>query len=541
MTQNNLTRADLLAKITQETEWDIVIAGGGITGAGIAREAARRGLKVLLVERKDFAWGTSSRSSKMVHGGLRYLGQGDYKTTMHSVRERERLLTEAKGLVDEMPYVMAHYKGVFPPPWAFNVLLLGYDFFAGKKYRKYHRKQKFIKISPLVKKENLLGVTQFADAVTDDARLVLRVLYEAKKDGACVLNYASVTNLLTCEQGKVTGASIQDEETGEKFQVNAKVVVSATGAWADELRQTTTKTTTNKVRPTRGSHLVIAHEKLPVQHAYTLMHPEDKRALFIFPWETRTVIGTTDLDHPNLDNNEVSITQAELDYLLAAGGNLFPHAKLTKDDVICTWAGVRPLISSAEDGKKVHPSKEKREHSVWQDKGLITVSGGKLTTFRLIALDVLKASESLLNITITDDAAAIFSPATADATQNNTTFYQLDDATQERLLGHYGEAISSLLALAKENELTRIPQTNTLWAELRYAAAYEQVQHLDDLLLRRTRLGLLLENGGMSHAEKIRQICADELGWSEETWQTEATRYQNIWQQYYYLPSGVET
>lgn len=520
--------------LKQDSEWDIIIAGGGITGAGIAREAARRGLKVLLVERKDFAWGTSSRSSKMVHGGLRYIAAGDIKTTMHSVRERERLLEEAPGLVDKMAYVMAHYKGVFPPPFLFNILLRIYDFFAGKRYRIYHKKPAFQKLSPHIKEAGLIGGTEFADAVTDDSRLVMRVLHEAKKDGATIINYVAVSALLKDETGQVIGATLTDTDTGEQFTAHAKAVVSATGAWADELRQAATPHTAKpKVRPSRGSHLVIAHDKLPIDHAYTLMHPTDKRALFIFPWETRTVIGTTDLDHPNLGNDEVGITQDELDYLLVAGKNLFPDAHITVDDVICTWAGVRPLISSAEDGKKVAPSKEKRDHSIWNDSGLITVSGGKLTTFRLIALDVLEAAEQQLGMRIHDDKSAMFTPAIAA----HPEFRQLDADSQQRILGHYGMAADTLLEMAQAGELARIPETNTLWAELRYAAAHEQVKHLDDLLLRRTRLGLLLEKGGLNHAERIKRICQETLGWDDAVWQAEIKRYTDIWQRYYYLPA----
>lgn len=542
-------RQNTLAKIkASDTHWDIIIAGGGITGAGIAREAARRGFKVLLVERQDFAWGTSSRSSKMVHGGLRYLGQGDYKTTMHSVRERERLLGEAAGLVDEMPYLMAHYKGVFPPPWAFNLLLRGYDFFAGKKYRQYHKKQDFINNNPEVKQEGLLGATQFADAVTDDSRLVMRVLHEAMNDGATILNYLSVSHLIKNNDGQVTGVKLTDEVTGDKVQAFATTVVSATGAWADELRQqATTETVAKKIRPCRGSHIVIARDKIPTDHVYTLMHPQDKRALFIFPWETRVVIGTTDLDHPNLENKEVGITQEELEYLLVASKDLFPDANITKDDVICSWAGVRPLISSAEDGKKVDPSKEKREHSIWEDKGLITVSGGKLTTFRIIALDVLKKCQPYLSanasntntnnpINIVDDGGNIFTEANS-TNISHPSFSTLDSDIQQRLLGHYGLAVDDLLTRAKADEISLIPDTNTLWAELRYAATHEYIQHLDDLLLRRTRLGLLLENGGMNHEAKLKDICQEALGWDDARWLTEAERYTTIWQTYYYLPT----
>ncbi|ELU14172.1 hypothetical protein CAPTEDRAFT_137871, partial [Capitella teleta] len=268
-----------------EHPWDIVIAGGGITGAGIAREAARRGLKVLLVDRQDFAWGTSSRSSKMVHGGLRYIASGDIKTTMHSVAERERLMKEAPGLVDQMGYLMAHYKGGFPGPFVFNVLLRIYDFFAGKRYRKFHKRHDFENLSPLINEHDLLGGTQFADAVTDDSRLVIRVLREAQKDGATAINYMGVDSLIK-EKGRVIGAQLKDAETGQLISVNAKVVINATGAWGDELRGEVT--TERHIRPARGSHIVVPSWRLPVAQAYTAMHPDDKRPIFIFPWEGRT-------------------------------------------------------------------------------------------------------------------------------------------------------------------------------------------------------------------------------------------------------------
>lgn len=529
----NQNRDSLIQHISTQKDWDIIIAGGGITGVGIAREAVRFGLKVLLVERQDFSWGTSSKSSKMVHGGLRYLGQGDYKTTMHSVREREKLLNEAGGLVNEMAYVMPHYKGVFPPPWMFNILLRGYDFFAGKKYRQFFKAEAFTQKNQLLNEDDLLGVTKFADAVTDDSRLVMRVLHQAQAEGASLVNYMSVDELIKNEAGDVIGVNIKDAITDNTYKVHAKVVVNATGAWADELKKQSSGQTNNKIRPSRGSHIVISRDKLPVDHVYTLMHPDDKRALFIFPWETRTVIGTTDIDHPTLNNDEVGITQAETDYLLTAGRRLFPDISLSKDDVIATWAGVRPLISSAEDGKKVHPSKEKRNHSIWQDNGLITVSGGKLTTFRLIALDVLKKAESRLGIRVNDDNKPLFEKNSASITDNR--FSQLDNNMQARLIGFYGKELSKLLDLAKDDEFTFIPDTNTLWAEIRFACT-ESLVHLDDLMLRRTRLGYLLEQGGKQHFERIKTICQEMLAWDDATWNNEVNRYSTIWQDHYYLP-----
>nr|WP_313973421.1 glycerol-3-phosphate dehydrogenase/oxidase [uncultured Psychrobacter sp.] len=550
--QPSLKRQQALAPLSRRSSepWDILIIGGGITGAGIAREAVRRGLAVLLIEQKDFAWGTSSRSSKMVHGGLRYIASGDYKTTLLSVRERERMLTEASGLVNEMHYVMPHYKGKFPPPWIFNTLLRVYDKLAGKRYFTYFKRDAFLSLNPDIKQDKFLGASQFSDAVTDDSRLVMRVLDEAIHDGAQAINYLKAEALITDEQGLVVGATLKDtaeaDNSAQTYDVYAKVVVSATGAWADTLRMQASAQTEQsfhkQIRPSRGSHLVVSQERLPIQQAYTFLHPTDKRAVFVFPWENRTVLGTTDLDHPALDDSEVGITNEEVDYLLAATNDLFNDAALKREDVISTWAGVRPLISEGGDGKRVSPSKEKRDHSVWLDNNLVTVSGGKLTTFRLIALDVLEKCREVLALdksviqkqTINGDH--VFS----NTAPTNTKFFTLPKALQQRLKGFYGRQLDTLLELAHEDDLAYVTDSNTIWAEIRFAARHEQVIHLDDLLLRRTRLGLILPHGAMTPliSARLKQICQQELGWDEQKWQQEAQRYQDLWQRYYHLPAA---
>lgn len=544
-------RQQALTPLSRDKPWDMLIIGGGIIGAGIAREAVRQGLEVLLIEQKDFAWGTSSRSSKMVHGGLRYIASGDFKTTLLSVRERERMLNEAGGLVEEMHFIMPHYKGKFPPPWIFNNLLRLYDKLAGKRYFKYFKKDAFSSLNPGIKQHNFLGASQFSDAVTDDSRLVMRVLDEAIHGGACAINYLKAESLITDDQGLVVGANLADtssQDNGHTYNVYAKVVVSATGAWADTLRMQATNQTEQtfhkQIRPSRGSHLVVSQERLPIKQAYTLLHPTDKRAFFVFPWETRSVIGTTDLDHPTLGDEEVGITSVELDYLLTGANELFDNANLTKNDVISTWAGVRPLISEGGDGKRVSPSKEKRDHSVWLDNNLVTVSGGKLTTFRLIALDVLKICQKVLaldpetidKITNSNVSDKVFS----NQAPTSAKFATLPQPLRERLPGFYGRQLDTLLELAHEDDLAYVADSNTIWAEVRFAARHEQVIHLDDLLLRRTRLGLILTNGAMnpSVSDRLKQICQQELGWDEQKWQKEVERYKDLWQRYYHLPAA---
>lgn len=544
--QRQQALAPLSRRSSQVVPWDMLIIGGGITGAGIAREAARRGLAVLLIEQKDFAWGTSSRSSKMVHGGLRYIASGDYKTTLLSVRERERMLSEASGLVNEMHYVMPHYKGKFPPPWIFNTLLRVYDGLAGKRYSKYFKKDAFLQLNPHIKQEKFLGASQFSDAVTDDSRLVMRVLDEATHDGAQAINYLKAESLITNEQGLVVGATLKDtasKDSNHSYDVRAKVVVSATGAWADTLRMQASKQSFHKqIRPSRGSHLVVSQERLPLQQAYTFLHPVDKRAVFVFPWENRTVLGTTDLDHPPLDDNEVGITNEEVDYLLAATNNLFDNVDISRKDVISSWAGVRPLISDGGDGKRVSPTKEKRDHSVWLDNNLVTVSGGKLTTFRLIALDVLKVCQKVLELdeSATQNNVSYSSQVFSNQPPTNPKFSTLTPLLQQRLQGFYGLQLDTLLELAHDDDLAYVTDSNTIWAEIRFAVHYEQVIHLDDLLLRRTRLGLILPNGAMTPliSDRLKQICQQELGWNEQKWQQEVERYTQLWQRYYHLPAA---
>ena len=518
---------DVLWQELPQTEWDIIVVGGGITGAGVAREAARAGAKVLLIDQKDYAFGTSSRSSKMVHGGLRYIAMGDIKLTRHSLVERERLLREAPGLVDRMSYFFAHYQGggIKSNRWAFAILLMAYDILAGIKDRSYFNAKKFLARVPNYRSDKLLGASRYTDAVTDDTRLVIRVLDEACKDGAVTVNYVKAEKtIITNDQ--VTALVVRDELSQETATLKAKVVVNATGAWVNRLRQEVA-TETVSVRPQRGSHLVVSAERLPLNDALILFHPDDNRAMFIYTWEGRTVIGTTDLDHKDNLDDEAVITAEEVKYLLRAANHEFPQAKLTPNDVIATFSGVRPIVSS---GKGLDPSKERRDHAVWADKGVISVSGGKLTTFRQIAQDVLTAAESWLpTIKQRDQKASVFSNPEGHISG------PLSPDQYRRFVGKYGYLAQRFLAEMPAQELKLIPETQTMWAEVRWALRYEQVVHLDDLMLRRTRLGLLLVKGGAAHFDTIKQIALSE-GWTEERWVSEQARYSQIWQAYYSLP-----
>lgn len=525
-TQQEQARANSWAALSQQ-RWDVIVIGGGITGAGVAREAVRRGQKTVLIEQTDYAWGTSSRSSKMVHGGLRYIAMGEIRMTWHSLTERERLLREAPGLVTRMGYYFAHFRGVFPGRWPFAVLLIAYNVLAGVRDHRFFKTKTFLKHMPGYRDEGLTGASRYSDALTDDARLVQRVLDEAKADGLCCLNYVRAKDLMLVN-GRVAGLHIENSVSGQEAAMTAKVVINATGAWADRLRRQLVDEV--RVRPLRGSHLVFSAAQLPLAEAIICHHPDDARVMFIYPWEGRSIVGTTDLDHDQDLDEEAVLNLDELNYLLRGVNASFPALSLTRNDVIATWSGVRPVVSA---GSGSDPSHESRGHSVWDNNGLITVTGGKLTTFRLIALDALKLASSYLAIHVRDDKAPTF--ATVPALSIPAT---LSDEHSQRLLMRYGQQAAQFIAEMPAVEFVPIADTSTLLAELRWACRYEQVVHLDDLLLRRVRVGLLLKDGGLAHMPALDTILGQELGWCADTIAHERQRYLSIWTRFYYLPAA---
>jgi len=504
-------------------EWDLLIIGGGITGAGILLEAARRGLKALLVEQRDFAWGTSSRSSKLVHGGLRYLKQGQFGLTRESVRERNALLREAGGLVEPQGFAFGDYAGGKPGRRLFLLGLAIYDLMSGKRERHDVDSADYLMMAPNVRRAGLRGGMCYTDAKTDDARLVMRVLQEAQSHGGVAVNYLAAQSLLRTD-GKVTGARLADGGNGGTYEVRARLVINATGAWADSLRGDAGAA---RIRPLRGSHLIFPAWRLPLAQAISLMHPRDGRPVFAYPWEGVTLVGTTDVDHGASLTAEASITRAELDYLMLALHHAFPDLLLRDRDVLATYAGVRPVIDSG----KADPSQEAREHAVWIEDGLMTVTGGKLTTFRVIALDALRRALPLL--APWHDALAA-QPIFAQRTRAGSG---LRGTQRTRMEGRYGAAAADLLAAAGPGEMALIPGTQTFWAELRWAARAEAVLHLEDLMLRRTRLGLQLRDGGAGELPRIRAICQGELGWSDARWAASEAAYLALWKSNYSLPT----
>jgi glycerol-3-phosphate dehydrogenase len=462
---------------------------------------------------------------------LRYLFQGNVALTRASVKEREHLLSDGRGLIEPLDFLIAVYQGDAPGRWSYKLGLTIHDCLVLRRTHRYHKAPNALSLVPNIATKGLRGFFQYRETVTDDARLVLRIIKEGVRDGGTALNYAAAEGLLR-RKGRVAGLQLQDMTQDRSGDVRSNAVINATGVWADRLRSGPGGRT--RLRPLRGSHLVFSNSRLPVDKAVAFQHPCDRRHVFVMPWEGVTLLGTTDLDHDQSLEVEPRITPTEVDYLMTAGKALFPSLGLKVDDVLCTFSGVRPVIGTG----KADPSKESREHAIWQEEGLLTVTGGKLTTFRLIARDAMKALQRQWSRPLPPIRPE---PALNPFNERLTGGERLTDMARRRLRGLYGAELPALLAAAQPGELEPIAGTSLLWAELRWAARSEAVVHLEDLLLRRVCLGLLLPRGGEALLPQIRSICEPELDWSDARWMAEEAAYRALWRQCYSLPPASDS
>lgn len=512
--------------------WDVIVIGGGITGAGILQEAVQAGLRTILIEKDDFASGTSSRSSKLVHGGLRYLRNGQLRTTLASVHERERLLNEGKGLINPLSFLYACYDGDNAPLWLLGLGLTVYDLLGLRWGHKRYNSEGMARLAPHLNQEGLKGGYRYFDAQTDDARLVIRVIRDAVRAGGMALNYTKADRLLFRRSGQVIGVAVSDSSglSSRSAELVGSTVINAAGASADSFRNQLGSE--SRLRRLRGSHLIFPASHFPLQRAVSFAHPVDGRPIFAIPWEGVTLFGTTDIDHPLPPDLEPAINSDELDYLMVAVRQGFPDLSLAEKNVQSTMAGIRAVINTG----KADPSKESREHALWLEEGLLTVTGGKLTTFRVMARDALRYLRKNKQIRTQIGNHRIFDDISADM----TSFSSIEPAIRQRLAGHFGREAIDLAHDARPEELSpvcEIVNNRVTWAELRWSARMEGVVHLGDLMLRRLRLGLLLPNGGQAQMEEIRAIVQPELGWSDERWKREEAEYLQNWFCYYSLPS----
>jgi len=508
-----------------ERNWDVLVVGGGITGAGILREAARMGLRAALVEQNDFASGTSSRSSKLVHGGLRYLAQGKLGLMRESVQERGRLLRDGPGLVEYLGYLHAVYRGDRPGAPVFDLALRLYALLHGR-WRLHQRLPPTAAgfWAPGLAEDRLTALFAYGESQTDDSRLVLRILREATERGALALHYTRVEDLLRDQNGQVIGVTVADRETGQRAGVRARAVVNATGAWADGLRAQVQAR--SMLRPMRGSHLVIPGWRFRLGQVISFFHPENGRPMFCVPWQGVVLVGTTDVDqHESLDA-EPRPSPEEIHFLLRALQARFPQLGFTHGDLQAVYAGVRPVADTGTHD----PAKASREHVIWMESGLLTVAGGKLTTFRPMALAALEKLRAHLGGLPPPRAA---SPA-LDPLPPLPEGFPLPAALARRWLARYGPAsLGFLLATSPEDRLPLEGVAALSLADMRWMARSESVRHLDDLLLRRSRCGLTCPKGGARLLPRIRPVVQPELGWTDARWQAEVERYLALWQRVY--------
>ena len=521
-------RAHALRRLGQE-RFDVLVIGGGITGAGVALDAASRGLTVALVERDDFASGTSSKSSKLVHGGLRYLQHREFKLVYENLYERQIALRNAPHLVRILPFLIPVLSkdGLMNAKLAraLGTALWLYDFTGGTRIGKLHRRVKkevAIAHMPTLRTPNVAAAYIYYDAQTDDARLTLTIARTAASRGAVVANHAGVTGLRKNASGHILGATV--EADGQTIEVDARYVVNATGVWSDDVRALDEPTHPHSIRPAKGIHITVPWSKVRNDIAAIVPVPKDKRSIFVVPWGELTYIGTTDTDYtgPLVDPE---CTPEDIDYLLDAM-NLVLTEPLTTGDVVGTWAGLRPLIAGGSVGEKT--ADLSRVHKVFTSPGgLVTVTGGKLTTYRRMASDTVDTIVKSLGRGGKCRTKRL--PLLGATSSQGTAMARGSAPRDEHLADRYGALARDLLDLERDTPELREPLVAGLpyrRSEAVYAVRQEMATTLDDVLSRRTRARLLGRDATAAAAESVAELIAPELGWDARRTATEVASYR---------------
>ncbi|MDQ3139010.1 MAG: glycerol-3-phosphate dehydrogenase/oxidase [Gemmatimonadota bacterium] len=519
---------------------DLLVIGGGITGAGVARDAAMRGMRTVLVEQQDFGAGTSSRSSRLVHGGLRYLETGDLKLVLEANRERRTLLRIAPHLVWPLAFVFPLHRGDRIALWRLAAGMWLYDALALFRNVQTHRmlgKRALLEAEPMLRERGLLGGARFFDAQCDDARLTLATVRSAVHHGALVANYTAV-RALERTAGRVVGAQLEDRLTGARAVLRASVVVNATGPWADKLRVLEDGGAVPLLQPTKGVHIVVDRSRLDHRAAIIFTSPIDGRVLFILPWGQLSYIGTTDTDTTE-PPDRLTVSADDIVYLLRSANARFPNARLSVEDVRASWAGLRPMVA---DKERKAASSRSREHAiVYGAGGMITVVGGKLTTYRSMAAEVVDRAARELRFR--DGRPRSEAPRTdeeplpggeaADLTQFRQQGLELGVAPDsvEHLLRHYGTESAGIFNLgAGERRLLRrlaMPHP-AIEAEVVHAVRREMAQTVEDVMVRRTHLYYEAPDRGVQAARRVAELMARERGWDEARVVEEARRYEEF-------------
>ncbi|MDE3090149.1 MAG: glycerol-3-phosphate dehydrogenase/oxidase [Chloroflexota bacterium] len=509
--------------------YDILIVGGGITGAGIARDAAMRGYRVALVDKGDFASGTSSKSSKLVHGGVRYLEMFQFGLVFEASRERRTLWQIAPHLVQPLPFLFPVYRDSRWHPWMIDMGLWMYDGLALFRNFKRHemfsnreiaRRMKGIDVG------NISGGAHYYDGQVDDARLTLETIRTAHKHSASVANYVQVDALLK-KDGKVVGVQAHDALRGTPMHIHARVVVNATGPWTDTLLQLDDPRAPKRLHPTKGIHILVPREKIGGDSAVAFPSHSDGRLMFVIPWGKFSIIGTTDTDYQG-DLDQVFADAADVDYVMAAAQHAFPGAPLQKSDVISTYAGLRPLVM--QQGKSA--TKTSREHEIWTTaSGLVTIAGGKLTTYRAMAEELVNLVAKRLGTEFDIVAQQPCMTARMPLVEASGTASPdgLPPDVIEHLTHAHGPERASVLELAKRDSRLTQPIVDGLpyiWAEVPYALEQEMAMTVTDVLERRMHILNESRDQGLNAAPKVAAYLGAFLDWDETKTDREQREYQ---------------
>jgi glycerol-3-phosphate dehydrogenase len=510
--------------------FDVLVIGGGVTGAGTALDAVTRGLSVALVEQRDYASGTSSRSSKLFHGGLRYLEQMNFDLVREALRERELMLTRiAPHLVRPVPFLYPLTGRGWERPYVTAGLTL-YDTIGGARSTPRHRqltRTGALRLAPALRKDALTGGLLYYDAQADDARHTLTTVRTAAAYGATVLNSARVVALRHAGE-RVVGAIVEDVETGERVDVTATVVINCTGVWSDDIQEMAGGRGRFTVRASKGIHIVVPRDRIDSETGLILR--TERSVLFVIPWGTHWIIGTTDTEW-HLDRAHPAATRADIDYLLERLGTVL-RTPITHDDIEGVYAGLRPLLA----GEDADTAELSREHAVARSQpGLVSVAGGKYTTYRVMAADAVDAAREDLGPdvpdSVTEDIPLLGAegyPALLNRVGHIAARQQLPVWRVTHLVERYGTLIDEVLALADSDPglLRPLPGAEDyLSVEIAYAATHEAGLHLDDLLTRRTRISIESPSRGADSAQAAAEIVAPILGWDAERIESEVAAY----------------
>lgn len=509
--------------------FDICVVGGGINGAAVARDAVLRGMTVALLEQRDFAWGTSSRSSKLVHGGVRYLQQGDVALVLESCRERDVLRTRiAPHLVRAQRFVFPIYDDDSTPVWQLRVALTLYDLLAGFQNVARHKHLTVAALrerEPAIEAEGLRGGALYYDCWTDDARLTLETALAARASGAAILNHAEVTSFEKDSTGRVVAAHVRDRLGDREATVHARAFINVAGPWLDGVRRLDDGGAPPRLRLTKGAHAVFDRSRIGNRDA-VVMRGVDGRVMFAIPWQSQTVIGTTDT-YFNGDPASVRADAEDIDYILAAANKAFPRSDVTASDIIATWAGLRPLVAP-EDERTA--SEVSREDQVFESPaGLLSLGGGKLTTHRKVAeLLVDRAAERIGRSVGPCRTAEVPLPGGAGIPAGDAAEDE-PQSREEHIRRRYGALAGEVAAVVRDDERLGervVPDRPDLLAEIVHAVEYEMACSLDDVLSRRVPLALRSRERGGEVLRTVASILASRLGWDDERREAEIAAYR---------------